>query len=338
MRGLRALSVVIFVTVFTGTGLSLEASVQAVPPPTAAPRAMVPPAIGPSDASSPSNTEPTLERLVGQKLMITMRGHKPSAALMHRVRRGEVGGVILVSRNITTRSALLKITRELQRAAAEGGQPPLLIAIDQEGGSVKRIPWAPPTLTVPQMGRLGSTAVARAQGQRTGAALRRLGINVDLAPVADIPRSAASFMLQQGRTFSFDAARTTKLADAFASGLASRGVLATMKHFPGIGLATRNTDRLVDTITASRAKLRTDLRPYRRAIAHDIPLIMLSNATYTAWDLRNAAGWSRTIADELLREELGFTGVSIDQFPERDRPCARQDRPDARHPRSHSWY
>ena len=249
--------------------------------------------------------------MVGQKLMVTMGGRRVSAALAGRVRRGEVGGVVLLGSNITTPRALIRLTRSLQRAAAEGGQPPLLIAVDQEGGSVKRVPWAAPTISVPEMGRIGSTSVARAQGARTGAALRRLGINVDLAPVADIPRSSASFMYQQGRTFSFDAKRASRLADAFASGLAARGVLATMKHFPGIGLALRNTDRSVETVTASRATLRTDLQPYRRAIDHDIPLIMLSNARYTAYDRGNAAGWSRAIADRLLREDLGFTGVTI---------------------------
>ena len=147
--------------------------------------------------------------------------------------------MVLLGSNITTRQALIRLTRTLQRAAAEGGQPPLLIAVDQEGGSVKRVPWAAPTISVPEMGRIGSTTVARGQGARTGAALRHLGINVDLAPVADIPRTTASFMYQQGRTFSFDPKRTARLADAFASGLASHGVLATMKHFPGIGLAMR---------------------------------------------------------------------------------------------------
>jgi beta-N-acetylhexosaminidase len=118
-------------------------------------------------------------------------------------------------------------------------------------------------------------------------------------------------MYQQGRTFSFDAALTARLADAFASGLESAGVLATMKHFPGIGYATKNTDYYVDTITASRAALAPDLRPYERAIRHDIPLIMLSNATYTAYDGSNAAGWSHAIVVTLLRDDLGFTGVTI---------------------------
>lgn len=274
---------------------------------------VAPVAAGPSPAEIclPSMSEPTLRQLVGQKLMITMAGRKPGKALLQRVRRGEIGGVVLLARNVGTRAGVTRLTRQLQRAAAKGGQPPLLISVDQEGSTVKRVPWAPPMVSVPEMGRLGSTQVARNQGARTGSALRRLGINMDLAPVADVPRSSDSFMLQQGRTFSSDAARTSELANAFADGLASRGVLPTMKHFPGIGRATRNTDRFVDTIRASKAALRSDLRPYRKAIRRDIPLIMLSNATYSAYDQRDAAGWSRKIATGLLREELGFEGVSI---------------------------
>jgi beta-N-acetylhexosaminidase len=134
---------------------------------------------------------------------------------------------------------------------------------------------------------------------------------MDLAPVADIPRDSSSFMRQQGRTFSSDAAVTTRLADAFARGLGQGGVLATMKHFPGIGLVKRNTDRSAGVVTASEETLQTDLRPYPRAIDHNLPDNMLSNATYAAWDPDAAAGWSRAIAVDLLRGELGFEGVSI---------------------------
>jgi beta-N-acetylhexosaminidase len=311
MRFLRPALAVALTFVLLGLGVTIDGTALAVPPPPAEQRAAVPQECDSRGPEATDGVEPTLEQLIGQKLMVTMSGRKVSAALARRVRRGEVGGVILLSRNVTTRSALGKLTRKLQRTAANAGQPPLLIAIDQEGGSVRRVPWAPPTIPIPEIGRIGSTSLARAQGARTGAALRRLGINVDLAPVADIPRSTASFMLQQGRTFSSNANRTARLADAFASGLASRGVLATMKHFPGIGLATRNTDRFVDIIRVPKAALRPDLRPFRKAIANGIPMIMLSNATYTAYDRRNAAGWSRAIADRLLRDELGFDGVSI---------------------------
>src|SRR5206468_4299817 len=101
-------------------------------------------------------------------------GTVPTASLLGRIRRGEVGGVILFGSNITTRAALVALTAKLRAAATAGGQPPLLIAVDQEGGPIKRVPWAPPTLSPPQMGRLGSASVARAQGSTTAAALRGL--------------------------------------------------------------------------------------------------------------------------------------------------------------------
>ena len=262
-------------------------------------------------AGSSVATGPTVAQMIGQKLMVRMDGLTPSSDLLGRIRRGEIGGVILFGSNITTPSALVTLTGKLRAAAVAGGQPPLLIAVDQEGGSIKRIPWAPPTLSPPEMGQIGSTSVAHDQGANTGDALLGLGINVDLAPVADVPSSTSSFMYLQGRTFSFSASRTAHLSDAFASGLASAGVVPSMKHFPGIGRATKNTDRYVVTINASAATLAPGLLPYQTAIPHDIPMIMLSNATYPAYDADNAAGWSQAISVGLLRGQLGFAGVTI---------------------------
>jgi len=258
-----------------------------------------------------TSVHPTIAQLIGQKLVVRMQGLTPSADLLGRIQREEVGGVILFGSNISTAAALRTLTATLRGAAAAGGLPPLLIAVDQEGGSVKRIPWIPPTLSPPQMGQLASTSIAQAQGSVTGAALRDLGIDVDFAPVADVPASTASFMYQEGRTWSFNASRTAWLANAFAKGLRLRSVIPAMKHFPGIGYATKNTDSSVVKIWASRTQLSPGLAPYRMAIANHVPLIMLSNATYPAYDSVHAAGWSPAIVGTLLRRDLGFTGVTI---------------------------
>jgi beta-N-acetylhexosaminidase len=240
-----------------------------------------------------------------------MSGTTPSADLLGRIRRGEIGGVILFGSNVTTAAALVALTAQLQKAAADGGQPPLLIATDQEGGSVKRIPWAPPTLTVPEMGQLGLASTARDQGVQTGAALVALGINTNLAPVADVPGSDQSFMYLAGRTWSFDASVTATLSSAFARGLEVADVVPAMKHFPGLGLALQNTDTSVVELSATEAELAPGLEPYAQAIRQPIPMIMLSNATYDAYDPNNGAGWSRAISQTLLRGTLGFTGVTI---------------------------
>jgi beta-N-acetylhexosaminidase len=253
--------------------------------------------------------QPTLAQLIGQKLVVRMVGTTPSADLLDRIRRGEIGGVVLFGSNITTRAALISLTAELHSAAQAGGQPHFLIAVDQEGGPVKRIPWAPPTLSAPAMGRIGSASVARTQGADTGAALHALGVDIDFAPVADIATSTG-FMYRDGRTWSISAVKTAVLADAFASGLESKGVAPSMKHFPGLAFATRNTDAYPVTIGMSRLRLAPGLRPYQTAIGHHIPMIMLSNATYPAYDSVNAAGWSPAI-NRLLRGQLGFAGVTI---------------------------
>ena len=287
---------------------------QAMAPPIAAPSSPAAPGSGSGTQLTVSPARaggPTLAQMVGQKLVVAMKGFTPSADLLGRISRGEIGGVILVGSNIATRAQLTALTQALRGAAAAGGRPPLLIGIDQEGGPVKRISWVPPTISPAQLGATGTASMALSQGAETAAALHALGIDVDFAPVADVPATTASFMYRDHRVFSFDAKRTALLADAFATGLESRGVLPSMKHFPGIGYATRNTDSSVVTIGASRAALAPGLLPYRTAIAHHIPLVMLSNATYKALDPLNAAGWSYAIGFTLLRHELGFTGVTI---------------------------
>jgi beta-N-acetylhexosaminidase len=243
--------------------------------------------------------------------MVKMVGTTPSADLLGRIGRGEIGGVILFGSNVTTQAALVALTNQLQKAAADGGQPVLLIATDQEGGTVRRIPWAPPTLTVPQMGQLGLASTAREQGVETGSALRALGINTDLAPVADVPASNQSFMYLDGRTWSFDASVTATLSSAFARGLEVADVVPAMKHFPGIGFALQNTDTSVVDIAATKAQLAPGLEPYIEALRQPIPMIMLSNATYDAYDPHNGAGWSPAISQTLLRGQLGFRGVTI---------------------------
>jgi beta-N-acetylhexosaminidase len=254
---------------------------------------------------------PTLAQLIGQKLIVRMSGTTPSADLLGRISRGEIGGVIVFGSNIVGSTQLRALTTRLQGAATAGGQPRLLIAVDQEGGVVRHVPWAPPTMSARQMGIDGRASVALGQGAAAGSALHGLGFNVDFAPVADVPVTTRSFMYRAGRTFSFDPSKTSRLANAFATGLASKRVAPTMKHFPGIGRSRLNTDDYAVTLYAGPMTLSPGLTPYRTAISNKIPLIMLSNATYTAYDSVNGAGWSHAISIGLLRHQLGFTGVSI---------------------------
>jgi beta-N-acetylhexosaminidase len=250
----------------------------------------------------------TIRELVGQRFVVAMSGTSPSSALLARVRRGEIGGVILFEPNIVSPAQVRRLTSALQQAAREAGRPPLLIATDQEGGRIRRLPWAGPVPSTVELGRLGTSRI-RAEATASGKALRSAGVNVDLAPVGDLsfPRS---FMALEQRTFASSPSSVAAATVAFARGLATSRVAAVAKHFPGIGRATRNTDRAAVEIAATRVEMsRSDLLPFRAAIDAGIPIVMISNATYPALDTKPAP-WSTRI-QSLLRRELGFAGVTI---------------------------
>ena len=265
---------------------------------------------GPATAASQPAVSPSLAQLVGQRLVVAITGTRANAQILARIRAGEVGGVILFGGNISTPGQVTALTASLQAAARAGGQPSLIIATDQEGGEVKRLPWAPPNLSAQA---LGTHPAARSQssGAATGRALAADGVNVDLAPVADVPEGPQDFIAAQHRAFSTDRFTVADDASAFAAGLEQGGVLPTLKHFPGLGLATVSTDDALVRITASSARLMRGVLPYRVALRRGIgPIVMLSTAVYPALDWR-AAAWSPPIITGVLRGDLGFTGVTI---------------------------
>jgi beta-N-acetylhexosaminidase len=239
-----------------------------------------------------------------------MTGPTPSASLVSRIRHGELGGIILFSQNITSPADLKRVVEQLQRAATQGGNPPLLVAVDQEGGLVRRLPQGPPISSAAAMGRTGNAEAVRQSGRATATYLRRVGINVDLAPVLDVPVSSSSFL--GTRAFSQDPSVVSRLGPAFAVGMQQRRVAATAKHFPGLGTASANTDARVVVITTSRNELIRRLAPFKVAIADDVQIVMVSNAVYPAFDSsRLPAVLSTAIVSDLLRKQLGFRGVVI---------------------------
>lgn len=256
---------------------------------------------GRDSAASAVETAPgsePLAREVGQMMITGYSGAYPSDQVLGRIRRGQVGGVIIMGENVGPR--LASAVAAMQAAAEQAGRR-LLIGVDQEGGDVKRLA-GPPSASAAAM---GSSAAARRQGRATGQMLRRYGITADFAPVADVGH-AGTFL--GSRAFAPTAAETAREACAFARGLQSAGVHATLKHFPGLGYAAENTDVAAATISQSTAALERDLLAYRRC---PTPLVMVSNAVYTSLDPGTPAVFSRRIIGGLLRGKLGYQGVVI---------------------------
>ena len=234
-----------------------------------------------------------------------MKGSTPSAAFSARIKRGEIGGVVLFQENTRGPSGVEGLITKLQTAARAGGQLPLLIAVDQEGGGVKRLP-GPPTKALSKM---NSVSTAYAQGLATGRYLHGLGIGLDLAPVLDVPASPRAFIAS--RAFSNKKTVVASRGTAFAEGLVDGGVAASVKHFPGLGRLLHSTDYWPGRIHASRSALARDLFPFRTAIDAGAPAVMVGTAAYRAYGGRLPAACSPKIVTGLLRQTLGFEGVTL---------------------------
>jgi beta-N-acetylhexosaminidase len=152
------------------------------------------------------------------------------------------------------------------------------------------------------------------EGQATGTFMHGLGLNVNLAPVLDVFRTPGNFIDEFGRSFSNNPAKVAKLGQLFATAMQNQGVAATVKHFPGLGAATRtqNTDERPVTLNLTLNQIRTiDELPYNSAVSAKVKLAMVSWAVYPALDKRLPAGLSSTIVGGELRNRLHFAGVTI---------------------------
>ena len=225
----------------------------------------------------------------------------PKSSFLAHVQNGDMGGVIFVSH--WSSSAQIAAAGAKVRAAACRGGAPILLAVDQEGGAIRRLPWAEPAASARALGATSAAHIAT-EGRATAAALRKAGIDIDFAPVADTELSPRSFL--GDRTFSTDPTVVARDVAAFVDGLQSGHIAATAKHFPSLGAATLNTD---DHVVSVR---RVRLQPFRSAIAAGVQLVMVSNASYPLLDpSEDPAVFSRPIVTGLLRGELGFDGVVV---------------------------
>lgn len=236
-------------------------------------------------------------QLAGSLVIVRFAGTKLPGYVRDALRKRRAAGVILFRDNVTSSAQVRRITRAVRRAS--GGRA--LVAADQEGGDIRTFRWLAPELSAPRQ------AAARRVGtssKEAGRDLRSIGVDVALAPVADVATVANSAM--RGRVFG---SRPGAVADAIAAavrGFRAGGVLPTVKHFPGLGGSTRNTDWYEATVSE-----RPSMAPWKAAVEADVPFVMASHARYPRLDRRRIASQSRRIMTGLLRGQLGFEGVTM---------------------------
>ena len=291
----------------TLTAATLTAAQHAAPA-TAAPN--------PNAARAAFNAMTEAQR-VGQLFMVGTPATGLASQTVTDIQTYHVGNVILTGRS----SAGVAATAAVSAAAqAKAGGPatagvPLFISTDQEGGQVQVLSGTgfstiPSGLT--QGGYAPSTL--RADAKTWGGQLRAAGVNVNLAPVLDTVPSAA-FAPQNKpigyyqREYGFDPTTVSTEGNAFAQGMNDAGIAATVKHFPGLGRVTANTDTSTGVTDTQTTRYDAYVQPFADAVNQGVPIVMVSLAYYSQIDPNNPAAFSPTVINGMIRGDLGFTGV-----------------------------
>ena len=269
------------------------APVAAAPSAPSAPAAEAPPR---EAGSAVARLTPTQQ--AGLLVVLRYAGTSPPAYVTRALRRGWATGAILFRDNVVSPAQVRGVTARLRRAA--GTRTPL-ICVDQEGGAIRILRFAAPESAPPSLGSAGAAAAA---GRAAARDLRRAGVTVNLAPVADVVTVPGSVM--RGRAFPGGAGAVAGAIRASVRAYRQTGVLPTLKHFPGLGGSRFNTDLRPVTISE-----RPPLAAFAAGIEAGVPLVMLSHAVYPALDPGTLASQSPAIVTGLLRGRLGFRGVAM---------------------------
>jgi len=256
------------------------------------------------------------QQLAGQRVIYSYSGLTPPASLINLIKHGEAAGVIFFGQNISSKAQIASVIKQLDQANASPLNPvqaPLLLMTDQEGGEVRRLPGRP-YLSEKQIGASSQAeTLATEAGQGAASNLRSVGMNVNLAPVLDVYRTAGDFDDQFGRSYSKDPNVVSDLGSRMITAQQAHGVAATAKHFPGLGAASasQNTDVGPVRLNLSKDTLRTvDEVPFAAAVQAGVKLVMVSWAVYPSLGAR-PAGLSPNVVQGELRNRLHFTGVTI---------------------------
>lgn len=220
-----------------------------------------------------------------------------------------LGGVIYLAKNIGTADQVDLLSAGLQQAARADSGVGLLVAVDQEGGRVNRITDGVTVFPSAEV-LSGDAAAVREAGYLTGRQVADLGINVVLAPVADITRpDMASFI--SNRSYGADPQVVSKMVTASVDGLQDSGVAAAVKHWPGHGGTDVDSHLELPVLDISRQAWDERERiPFQAAIEHGVSIVLVGHLAIPSLDPSGSpATVSSPMIDGLLRTELGFDGV-----------------------------
>lgn len=264
--------------------------------------------------------EQAIRKKVASLLVVGFRGEsvRPGDWIVRAIREQGIGGVILFDtdqltgqpRNITSPAQVKKLVSDL-KAAAPG---PLIVSIDQEGGKISRLNPSngfPASQSQAQVGAVNQRANTARWAQGMVDSLKSIGATMNFAPVVDLAVNPTNPAIAElGRSFSADPdVVVTNAAEEIKVHRAAR-IQTSIKHFPGFGSATGNTD--FDVVDVSKTWRRAELEPFQRLIADgDADSVLVAHLLNTQLDPSKPMSLSRKVVTDLLRGELGFRGPAV---------------------------
>ncbi|MCK6579152.1 MAG: glycoside hydrolase family 3 protein [Anaerolineae bacterium] len=252
----------------------------------------------------------SLEQKVAQMFMVTLHGEVLTEVGAAHLRTWQPGGVVLFSANAGSPPAVTRLTQAYQRTITAAAGVPLLISIDQEGGVVTRLTDGFTFLPTPLLLTAAGTDATRAAAGALAHELDAVGINMNLAPVADLETYRDNPIIAR-RAFGSDPSLVGETLRAYIEALQAGGVLATAKHFPGHGETREDSHAQLPVVDLPRERLEAvEMIPFRYAIDADAAAVMVSHIWFPALDpVRRPASLSPVIITDLLRGQMGFDGL-----------------------------
>jgi beta-N-acetylhexosaminidase len=248
-----------------------------------------------------------LERKVAQLFLVGFEGTDASAEIFRRLRRLDLGGLVLAHENFLDLSQLGALAGEARTVAVDQGHVVPWVLAAQDGAEFNGLPGLPPASAPAD---LDSADAAGAEAAETAVTLRGLNLNGVLDPVVDVGLESGAAL--SGRVYSDDPEEVAGYADTVVHAYRDGHLFGAAKHFPGLGAADQSTELGPATVGLDLPQLRErDLIPFRAAIAAGVPAVMLSHALYPINDFTAPASLTKAIATDVLRDDLGFAGVAI---------------------------
>jgi beta-N-acetylhexosaminidase len=287
-------------------------SAMAVVPLTAVPASAASTSVAKMAAAAYARMTPA--QRIGQLFMVGVPDTGSPRTALAVIRRDAIGSAILINQSDAGVDGVAALVARVQKATTQA-KVAAYVAVDQEGGEVQHLKGAGfgAIPTAVRQGQLDASTL-HDKWSRWGRQLKHAGINLDLAPVGDVvPASVGTTNKPIGqyyREYGYTPSVVAPHIAAVIHGLRDAGVGSTVKHFPGLGRATGNTDTtagVTDPTTATDAYL----EPYKRAISVHVPVVMVSTAIYPDIDPGVIGAFSHKVTTELLRYRLGFAGLIV---------------------------